>query len=124
MLLNQYEEQLEECRKYKEFLDNLTPAAWLAKVQQDRAQKQQEALRLAAARVIFSSLIGKLKSNEYYRPKYCHKNGYLVIKICLSHHKYEMKGRAQKQQEALRLATARVILFRLLFYFETRYCRT
>lgn len=26
--MNKYEEQLEDCRKYKEFLDNITPAEW------------------------------------------------------------------------------------------------
>ena len=39
--LNKYEEQLEECRRYKEFLDNLTPPEYF------KEQQEMKAARLA-----------------------------------------------------------------------------
>lgn len=40
--LNKYEEQLEDCRKYKEFLDNLTPPEYFKEQEELRAQAKAE----------------------------------------------------------------------------------
>ena len=40
--LNKYEEQLEDCRKYKEFLDNLTPPEYFKEQAQIKARRIAE----------------------------------------------------------------------------------
>ena len=42
--LNKYEEQLEDCRKYKEFLDNLTPPEFFKEQAAAAAQRRQARL--------------------------------------------------------------------------------
>lgn len=42
--LNKFEEQLDDCRKYKEFLDNITPSEWFE--QQAKKQQQRKEVRL------------------------------------------------------------------------------
>ncbi|KAK9824216.1 hypothetical protein WJX72_008592 [[Myrmecia] bisecta] len=40
--LNKYEEQLEDCKKYKAFLDKITPHEWFAERLQERDKKRKE----------------------------------------------------------------------------------
>eukprot|EP00899_Mesostigma_viride_P027760 jgi/Mesvir1/8169/Mv12474-RA.2 len=46
--LNKYEEQLEDCRKYKEFLDSLTPQEWFT--EQEELRRKAKELRQAQRR--------------------------------------------------------------------------
>lgn len=41
--MNKYEEQLEDCRKYKEFLDSITPQEWFDQ-QADKLQRRKDAM--------------------------------------------------------------------------------
>ena len=41
--MNKYEEQLEDCRKYKEFLDSITPLEWFEQ-QAAKLQRRKDAM--------------------------------------------------------------------------------
>eukprot|EP01027_Heterolobosea_sp_BB2_P005804 GEZU01008831.1.p1 GENE.GEZU01008831.1~~GEZU01008831.1.p1 ORF type:complete len:442 (-),score=201.30 GEZU01008831.1:138-1463(-) len=40
--MSKYEEQLEDCRKYKKFLDDLTPPEWLEEQERKRVQRREQ----------------------------------------------------------------------------------
>ena len=41
--MNKYEEQLEDCRRYKEFLDSITPGEWF-EVHASKLQRRKDAM--------------------------------------------------------------------------------
>uniref|UniRef100_A0A7S0V0D1 DUF4200 domain-containing protein n=1 Tax=Polytomella parva TaxID=51329 RepID=A0A7S0V0D1_9CHLO len=43
--MNKYDEQLDDCRKYKEFLDSVTPREWFEQQQQKLQQRKDQMLR-------------------------------------------------------------------------------